>query len=263
MSDATSRPAPARQPADTDTRAAWGPSRAILGWVLSFFGAQLLLGIIFSIAVQAFGGPGQSLDDWYELASSQFMVVLVGEIITLFILWLFLSKYTKPQIIQGLGLRRPRLKDAGYVLLGAALYFGVYIAIMTVVAGLTPIDLEQQQDIGFDGARGLQNLAWVFAALVILPPIVEEIVFRGYLYGGLRRKNGIVGSAIITSVIFGYLHSTQAVEGGTLWVAAIDTFVMSMVLCYLREKSGSILPGIGVHAIKNCVAFIAIFILHQ
>ena len=98
---------------------------------------------------------------------------------------------------------------------------------------------------------------------MILPPIVEEIIFRGFLYGGLRKANNVVTSAIVTSVIFGYLHSSQAVDDSILWVATIDTFIMSLVLCYLREKSGSILPGVGVHAVKNGIAFIAIFILHQ
>lgn len=245
-----------------DTRAAWGPARAVVGWVASFFGAQLAVYILLSVVTDIWGASGSELKYWYSLSSTQFLLALCVEAFVLGILWLFLAKFSRQQIIQGLGLRKPRIKDGGYMLLGVLLYFGIYVAIMTVVASVTAIDLDQQQDIGFDGARGFPDVAWVFTALVILPPIVEEIIFRGYLYGGFRKANGMVVSAVMTSIIFGYLHSTQAVEGGVLWTAAIDTFIMSLVLCYLREKSGSILPGMGVHAIKNGVAFIAIFILH-
>ena len=47
-----------------------------------------------------------------------------------------------------------------------------------------------------------------------------------------------------------------------LWVAALDTFTLSMVLCYLRQETDSLWPGILLHALKNCIAFITLFVLH-
>ena len=213
-----------------DTRAVWGPWRAILGWVVSFFGAQVLVSLLFITIVGAMDASSSEIEAWRAQPEVQFVFLLCAHVVTTSILWLFLRKFSKKQILQGLGLRKPRLKDVGHMLLGVLLYFGAYIAIMTVVSSMTPINLEQQQDIGFDGARGFQNLVWVFAALVILPPIVEEIIFRGFLYGGLRKANNVVTSAIVTSVIFGYLHSSQAVDDSILWVATIDTFIMLLVL---------------------------------
>ena len=66
---------------------------------------------------------------------------------------------------------------------------------------------------------------------------------------------------LVTSVIFGALHTLTG-KDGLLWIAAIDTFALSLVLCYLREKTGNLYASMGVHAIKNGIAFLALFVLH-
>ena len=45
-------------------------------------------------------------------------------------------------------------------------------------------------------------------------------------------------------------------------LAAATAFVLSLVLIYLREKTGSLWASITLHAIKNGVAFVALFALH-
>lgn len=72
---------------------------------------------------------------------------------------------------------------------------------------------------------------------------------------------GIVSATLITSVLFGLPHLLTGKEG-ILWVAMIDTFALSLILCFLREKTGSLYASILVHALKNTVAFGAIFVLH-
>jgi len=49
---------------------------------------------------------------------------------------------------------------------------------------------------------------------------------------------------------------------GPLYIAALDTFILSLVLIYLREKTGSLWASITLHAVKNGVAFMALFVLH-
>ena len=77
----------------------------------------------------------------------------------------------------------------------------------------------------------------------LLIPILEEVVFRGYLYTRLRKAMPEIVVAIITSVIFGLCH------GGIVW--AIWAFVFGMIICVFRIKTGSIIPGIIFHIIMN------------
>jgi len=45
-----------------------------------------------------------------------------------------------------------------------------------------------------------------------------------------------------------------------LWVAGIDTFILSLVLIYLREKTDSLYASIGLHMLKNTIAFLGLFV---
>src|SRR3989344_1552365 len=96
-----------------------------------------------------------------------------------------------------------------------------------------------------------------FVGLVILPPLAEEILIRGYLYSGLRRSLAFAPAALFTSLLFGLAHLELGAAAAPLWIAAINTFVLSLVLVYLREKAGSLWPPIMVHSLNNLVAFIS------
>ena len=90
-------------------------------------------------------------------------------------------------------------------------------------------------------------------ALVIVTPIFEETVFRGFLFKGLRRRLPFWAAASVVSVMFAFAHGQ--------WNVALDTFVLSLILCFLVEKNNSLIPSILLHELKNEVAFTALFIL--
>ena len=125
----------------------------------------------------------------------------------------------------------------------------IFSSLATLLPGYNP---DQEQDVGFKNLNGSLDLILAFIALVILPPIAEELVFRGYLFGKLREQSGFWVSAIITSIIFGLVHLQ--------WNVGVDTFVLSIFLCYLREKTGSIWMSMLLHALKNGVAYFFLFI---
>ena len=100
-----------------------------------------------------------------------------------------------------------------------------------------------------------------FVSLVVLPPLAEETVFRGFVYTGIRRRFPFLLSAVITSVLFAIPHLQFGEGAPLLWVAALDTFVLSLVLCYVRERTNSLWPGILIHALKNGIAFVALFLI--
>src|SRR5690606_18538260 len=123
------------------------------------------------------------------------------------------------------------------------------------------IDFEQNQQIGFETAKTAAQLALVFVSLVVIPPIVEEILFRGFLYKGLRTKWPKWLSTLVVSVLFAIAHLQFGSGAPLLWVAAIDTFALSLVLVYLREKTNGLSAPILLHAFKNAIAFTLLFII--
>jgi hypothetical protein len=163
---------------------------------------------------------------------------------------------------KSIGLVWPKVRDIAYALSGFAIYLVGYALLITIVVKLFPsFDATQQQNVGFQNTTTSLELLGAFISLVILPPLAEEIIFRGFLYKGLRRKWNVWIATIGTSVLFAAPHLIEGV-GGLLWVGALDTFILSIVLCLVREKTGRLAPGMGIHALKNGLAFASLFILH-
>ena len=91
-----------------------------------------------------------------------------------------------------------------------------------------------------------------FISIVVITPFVEEIIFRGMIYGQLRKIN-IPLAIFLTSLLFGIVHFQLNV--------GITVFVMSVIMCLIREKiTKTIWSGIVIHMIKNGIAFAILYI---
>ncbi len=153
------------------------------------------------------------------------------------------------------GLKKTAPKNFAKVLPVGLLYVAVSV-VLTVLAALLfrGFDSSQAQEIGFSTSSlsGIE-LAISFISLVILTPLLEEIIFRGVLFRGLYKQYSFWVSAIITSALFAVAHAQ--------WNVALDTFALSIALCYLVKESGSIYPSILLHSLKNTVAFLLLFVI--
>jgi membrane protease YdiL (CAAX protease family) len=81
---------------------------------------------------------------------------------------------------------------------------------------------------------------------VLLAPFFEEIIFRGLVFGSLRRKFSWTASALISAGVFSALHGYGAL--GFLLV-----FWSGFVWAWMYEKSGSLLPGMLGHCMNNLI----------
>lgn len=99
-----------------------------------------------------------------------------------------------------------------------------------------------------------------FVVLVVLAPIVEELLYRGYLYSKLRNSFSIWLSIIVTSIAFGAAHLWVGPDLPLQWAVAVDTFTLSLVMCATREYTGAIWVPIMMHMAKNGIAFYFLFI---
>jgi membrane protease YdiL (CAAX protease family) len=140
-----------------------------------------------------------------------------------------------------------------------------YAVLLALASTLAPdLNVNQQQDIGFQRVSGTGQLVVTFLSLVVLPPLAEETLFRGFLFTTFRRRMSFLLATLLTSTLFAIPHLLESQGSqGLLWVAGIDTFVLSLVLCVLRERSNSLWPGILLHGLKNGIAFVSLFVLHS
>ena len=92
-----------------------------------------------------------------------------------------------------------------------------------------------------------------FISLVVIAPIAEEIIFRGWLYGKLRARLSLIPAVLLTSILFGAVHGQ--------WNVGVNVFVMSIVMCLQREITGTVYSGIILHMLKNGIAFYLLYII--
>jgi membrane protease YdiL (CAAX protease family) len=86
-------------------------------------------------------------------------------------------------------------------------------------------------------------------------PLVEEVVFRGVLYSGLRKRMGAAWGAIIVIAIFAAIHVPQYRPS----VAAILTILLlSSVLTAVRARTGRLLPCVTIHFLFNGISSVFI-----
>lgn len=95
----------------------------------------------------------------------------------------------------------------------------------------------------FKTAGSLPAKIMMGVAAVIVAPLVEEIVFRGFIYGVLKRYTDGWFAAVCSASLFAIVH----MHVGTL----IPLFVLALGLCAAYERTGSLLVPMGMHAIFN------------
>lgn len=254
-----SEPGIGQQPAK---KVPWGPWVAVLYAVVIYFVSQFIASLIVIIYPHIRGWGSVRAEHWLVGATTaQFWYVLFAEALTVGAIWLFVR--SRKSSLRAIGWRRFDWWAIVYALAGFAAYFVAYIILFTIATHLVPsLNVNQKQELGFDHAQGTLNLWLAFISLVILPPLAEETVFRGFVFTGLRNRLSPVWAAIGTSLLFAAAHLEFGSGKPLLWVAALDTFTLSLVLCYLRYKIDSLWPGIFLHAIKNGLAFVTLFLLH-
>lgn len=85
-----------------------------------------------------------------------------------------------------------------------------------------------------------------FLVLVVgVSPVLEEILFRGLLAGGLARWMKPAAAVAITAVVFGASHGA---------VAALPTAVVSLFLSAAYAKTGTLFAPMALHALYNAAA---------
>jgi len=90
----------------------------------------------------------------------------------------------------------------------------------------------------------------VCVVVTAIAPIAEEVFFRGYFYGALRNWRGPWPAALVTGLVFGGIH-----VGSADAVFLVPLAILGFMLCVVRERTGSLLPCVALHAFNNGLAF--------
>jgi membrane protease YdiL (CAAX protease family) len=231
----------------------WRSIITIPAWVVvCFFVAQLLSGMIDWLLRQF------NLTSGINAILYNSVLTAMVYIITILLVVLVPVKLRKLRAYkvkwQELGLNRfPLWGDIFIVPAGIVVYFLLSALLISLASWLFPsFNINQPQTTGFNNLNANVEYILAFVSLIVIVPVAEELLFRGYLFGKLRSSIPVWLAIVTASVVFGALHGA--------WNVAIDTFALSVVLCVLRQITGSLWSSILLHAAKNSIAFYFLFI---
>ncbi len=236
----------------------WFVLKSIFATALIFFGAQTIVAVVLYSVLAATGKSEEQITSLLETNNSiilGFSFVVAALCVALVVM--LLRWYKKP-VKKYLKLdRRLSTREVGRVFAVYAMYFVCLVFVTILVDSLSPVNVGQEQELGLASPGTFLDYLQIFVMLAVLPPIFEEILFRGFLFQTLRRRIGLISSAVMTSILFGAAH----LEYENLnWIAAIDTLIFSGFLIYLVHKQKSLYGAILLHAIKNTIAFYVLFV---
>lgn len=155
----------------------------------------------------------------------------------------------------------PTWTDIGLAPVGFIVYSILAGGLMALFSLFPWFNASEIQDVGFNYFVSGGDRVLAFLTTVIVAPIAEEVIFRGWLYGRMREKIAsrysnvvsMIVSIFLVSLLFGIIHGQ--------WNVGVNVFALSIVLCGLREITGTIHAGILLHMLKNGVAFWLLFMM--
>ncbi|MBQ8992431.1 CPBP family intramembrane metalloprotease [Candidatus Saccharibacteria bacterium] len=136
--------------------------------------------------------------------------------------------------------------------IGFLIQYALGALLVTFFTNFSWFNATEVQPTGYSDLISTGDKILAFLIIAVLAPIVEEIIFRGFLYGRLRKYLNLPASILLVSLLFAVLHEQ--------WNVGVNVFATSLVLCALREVTGTIYSGMLVHILKNAVAFYLLFI---
>jgi membrane protease YdiL (CAAX protease family) len=222
--------APPEEPSDRFPRwPLWTPLAAVA--------IGLTAGILLASTVTAVTGLDEGSPWATSIANILIQVCVVAGAIAV-------AGVRTPPRLWHFGIRRaPLTLSVGMVLAALALFYGFSAVYGAIVQPDNPQTIIE--DVGANESAALL-LAGALMVIVVAP-ICEEVFFRGFLFRVLRVRMSFWAAAVIDGVVFGLVH-------GSLVIAPVLA-VLGVLLCWVYERTGSLVPAIAVHVLNNTIVY--------
>jgi membrane protease YdiL (CAAX protease family) len=171
---------------------------------------------------------------------------------------LVMCVWVRYPLVEWLGLRWPKWRSVFWqtpLALFAVWALMIAVSLSGYLDWLTGLGVETSQD----SVRLLKEsddpavLALMAVAAVLVAPVCEEVVFRGYLYPAMKHHSGPVCAAMVSALVFSAAHGSLA--------AILPLFILGLVFVWLYEKSGSIWAPIALHFAFNSATVLLQFLI--
>ncbi len=228
----------------------WGFRDIVLGVFAAIVVFLVLGGLILGIAMAAFG------EDSFEVSLAEALAFPMLDVVLVATVLLVIAR--KGAGLNELGFRPPPRgwpRMVGYVALAyfAAIGLVNIYGLAIDVFGLDQLEPSQQLPDDFFDHDAVVILTGI--AVVFMAPIAEEIFFRGFVFGGLRRYLNLPIAGVISGTLFALAHGDPGL--------IVPFGAVGFVLAFVYERTGSLYASIGVHFVFNSMSFMLLLLFPE
>ena len=229
----------------------------LLAFLIAQFCLAALGGAIFAIVGGATSGS------WDSNNTAEFNKVFLAPVVTLGFIGGGLVMISLSWALAGKALGDTSEVGAAWALgdwkaIVKGLALGVLVALIYLLVAIILHPHGNQGSVGpltkISMTKGLPQILWIFMALFLAPPL-EEMLFRGVLYGGYRKSLGATRAAWLTTSIFVLMHITEFIY---FLPALVGIAGMALLALRMRLRHSAIGPAVAVHFGYNFILVLAV-----
>lgn len=249
-------PVSSASPIPEDIRVPWGWTDLLLFVVLAL-AATFLFSILLAIGFAVFGVP---LSHLQKPGSAEGLFVVISQVILFFVLLGYLFVQTRVRF------HAPFWRTLGWRPLDTHGIRGSWVYLGLIASGLLLALLVQIGSAVFGTKAQLpmeqlfqdrRTAVLLMLMAVLLAPVVEETIFRGYLYPLIARSFGIRMGVVVTGILFGLLHAPQLWGG---WAQIGLLILVGIIFTYVRAVTRTTLGSYLLHVSYNSFISVAFLI---
>lgn len=235
---------PEDAPPPTPDNPPWGAGTALGVWLVSvlfLMFVPMLLVVPYLIAKDAPFNV-ETLGSNPTVLALSLLGTLPAHLLTLLLVWAVVTAWRKRDFAATIGWKMAGASEIVWcVLLGVGLYF---------LASLTVYFLGSGKETSLEAILRSSPLARYTGAFLaaVTAPVVEELVYRGVLYSGLRKAANAPMAVILVTFLFTLVHVEQYKTNPAVILVIL---LLSLALTMTRVHTGRVLPCVLIHLVFN------------
>jgi hypothetical protein len=247
---APSEPAPAPPALPADLRVPWNWRDLFWFGIFAVVSSVVLAALVAQAASAIFHVPFSAMQDGSTLKSGVLIVTqTLWSALAIAYLYAVVRFRTGEPFWRSIGWRsfHSGTSPLRYLSGGAALSIGIIVAGQFVNQSVD-LPIEKLFENRF-------SVLLLMALGVLVAPLVEETIFRGFIYPVIARQFGVPAGILTTGILFGLLHAAQLWGG---WGQIGLMVCVGIVLTWVRARTGTVAASYLVHLGYNGLLFLGV-----
>lgn len=229
-----------------DLRVPWGWLDVLMFVVVGIVASVVITWALAEISIRLFGlNPKEVFGTTMSTAKS--IIVLSRQAVldlgAILFLYLLLMTRTSGPFWPSIGWREMKLGSGK--IRDLALQFLAGGAVLALVVSFVGAFFNSKSTLPIEQLLQARVSILLFGFLgVLVAPLVEETIFRGFLYPVIARWVGVAAGVVITGTLFGLMHAAQLWGG---WGQIALLILVGIVLTWVRARTGTVAASYFVH----------------